>query len=129
MYHSDRSGSCWIWTASITSEGYGQLGIGNRVLRAHRVSYETFVGPIPEGMTVDHLCRVRSCVKVEHLELVTVAENNRRKKTTDGLRVGGECIFGHEITDLTIYRHPRGHLECRTCRRDQKRRANSKRAS
>lgn len=90
MYHSDRSGSCWIWTASITSEGYGQLGIGNRVLRAHRVSYETFVGPIPEGMTVDHLCHNaavceggrdcphRRCMNPTHLGLATRGGNALR---------------------------------------------------
>ena len=88
---------------------------------AHRVAWEDARGPIPDGLTIDHLCRVRNCVNVEHLELVTIAENNRRKKIAGGLHVGGECIQGHAITELTAYRHPRGHIECRICRSEKRR--------
>lgn len=69
---------CWVWTGSLLADGYGNLRDGAKVKRAHRVSYETFVGPIPGGLEIDHLCRNRSCINPDHLEPVTRAENQRR---------------------------------------------------
>lgn len=72
---------CWLWTASLTGDGYGRISLGGKfgpMGLAHRVAYELLVGPIPEGLELDHLCRVRRCVNPEHLEPVTHAENVRR---------------------------------------------------
>lgn len=74
-YVVDENG-CWLWQGCLNVRGYGQLGKGSRA--AHRVFYERHVGPIPEGLTIDHLCRVRHCVNPAHMEPVTVAENVRR---------------------------------------------------
>lgn len=74
---------CWLWTGS-TANGYGQARVGGKTVRAHRASYELLVGPIPEGLTLDHLCHVKNCVRPEHLEPVTAAENTRRAHR-DGL--------------------------------------------
>lgn len=68
-------GGCWNWLGG-TSRGYGIF----RGVKAHRWSYEHLVGPIGEGMVIDHLCRNPSCVNPGHLEQVTVAENNRRAR-------------------------------------------------
>lgn len=69
---------CWLWTASVDGGGYGKI-VEHGVLKgAHRVSYELNVGTIPEGLDLDHLCRVRSCVNPDHLEPVTRSENCRR---------------------------------------------------
>lgn len=65
---------CWLWTASKTTGGYGQFNGG----AAHRFSYEYFIGRIPEGLHIDHLCRARGCVNPQHLELVTHKENVQR---------------------------------------------------
>ena len=72
---------CMIFTGATAGAGYGVVGkgpAGAGYYYVHRVSYEHHKGPIPEGLTIDHLCRVKLCVNPDHLEAVTQAENNRR---------------------------------------------------
>jgi hypothetical protein len=69
---------CWLWP-NLSPKGYGQVTLNGRTRMAHRVSYEAFVGPIPEGHQVHHACRTRPCVNPEHLEAVTRAENLRQR--------------------------------------------------
>ena len=72
----DQSGDCWLWTASCSSKGYGYFNVGGgRIVRAHRFSYELVNGPIPEGLQLDHRCRVPSCVNPDHLRLATNKQN------------------------------------------------------
>lgn len=73
-----RPAGCWLWTGTIAPNGYGYFAIKGRSQQAHRVAYELLVGPIPDGLDLDHLCRVRACVNPDHLEPVTRSENNRR---------------------------------------------------
>lgn len=120
-----RTTDCLLWFGAVNTKGYPCFAISGKSQLAHRLAYEDANGPIPEGMTIDHTCRVRSCVNVDHLEVVSIAENNRRKKTAGGLHIGDRCIKDHEITEVTIYRRPNGFTECRVCRNEQKRRARS----
>mgnify|MGYP001608583411 CR=1 FL=1 len=69
---------CWDWQASKTPGGYGSFRAADRTVCAHRFSYELLVGPIPEGLDLDHLCRNKGCVNPEHLEPVTRRENMLR---------------------------------------------------
>src|SRR5437763_12827689 len=69
------AGGCWRWQRALNEGGYGLVGYGGKVARAHRVAYELFVGPIPLELELDHLCRVRRCVNPSHLEPVTRREN------------------------------------------------------
>jgi predicted DNA-binding transcriptional regulator AlpA len=72
------TGFCWEWTAFKDRKGYGRFRVDDRTMQAHRVAYELLVGPIPEGLHLDHLCRNTSCVNPDHLEPVDLAENVRR---------------------------------------------------
>lgn len=68
---------CWIWQGPPNAQGYGAISYGGKRRTAHRVSYEINVGPIPEGMQIDHACRVKLCVNPKHLRVVTDGENKQ----------------------------------------------------
>lgn len=103
------TGGCWEWTGNIKPNGYGYMKVGRASRYAHRLAYEHFVGPIPEAMTVDHLCFNKSCVNVAHMEVVSNGENARRGKVMKKPRT--HCRYGHELTpDNITDRHG-----CRTC--------------
>lgn len=80
-------GPCWLWTGPVNGSGYGTIGVGSRVIGAHVLAYELLVGPLPNKMEPDHLCRVKRCVNaVRHLEAVTKSENRRRAQLARRLR-------------------------------------------
>jgi hypothetical protein len=108
--------TCTVWIGSTNNKGYGQVVVNGVQQLAHRVAYEDAYGPIPEGMTIDHRCRVRNCVRPDRLEAVTNTENGRRGRTASGLQVGDSCINGHELASQgDIYTRPSGTTECRAC--------------
>lgn len=97
-YRVDTTTGCWIWTGPLLPNGYGRASrpmFGTRL--AHRVLYIERMGPVPEGLELDHTCRTKACVNPAHLEPVTGAENTRRGWAA---RLGGRCVRGDH--DLTI---------------------------
>lgn len=78
----NKTDSCWIWTATLYDSGYGRFRYNNKWNKAHRIAYNFLVGEIPEGLELDHLCRVRCCVNPDHLEPVTHRENMVRGANT-----------------------------------------------
>jgi len=76
----NRKTGCWLWAKSIRPDGYAYGWDGNQKCLAHRLAYEAFKGPIPKGLTIDHLCVVRHCVNPNHLEAVTGEENTLRRR-------------------------------------------------
>lgn len=120
-------GKCWPWNGKTNQGGYAQLAaFGRQGVNAHRVSYELQVGPIPAGLHLDHLCRVRHCMNPDHLEPVTMAENTRRGKLRESAgsnhRARTHCPKGHDYTpeNTRVRRYPdKGWTtrECRTCHR------------
>jgi len=113
----EKSPGCWTWTGTIDPGGYGHYKLGQSQ-HAHRVAYELVVGPIPEGLELDHLCRNPSCVNPAHLEPVTHAENVRRGTVAQRTH----CQKGHEYTPENT-RMRNGARVCRECHREQRRRS------
>lgn len=123
---------CWLWTASQNGAGYGQYSVrwpapvsvrwkpgkpdkrGFVLVLPHRYAYVSLIGTVPEGLELDHLCRVRHCANPEHLEIVTPTQNKNRTRKT-------HCIHGHELTEEnTVWFFPpsqpfgiRGCIQCR----------------
>jgi hypothetical protein len=79
---------CWLWTGTVNSWGYPLLSIGNKVRSGHRLSYETFRGPIPEGMCVCHTCDIPSCINPDHLWIGTNADNSSDKQKKGRAKAG-----------------------------------------
>ena len=108
---------CWIWTGAKGQLGYGKFNPGGRGpgVGAHRWSYEHAKGRIPDWLSIDHLCRVPSCVNPDHLEAVPLGENVRRAYVANGLDVA--CRKGHPKSESWI--SAAGHAQCRACKREQ----------
>lgn len=106
-------GPCWLWTSTITGAGYGLIGVDGKRRYAHRISYELLVGPIPQGLELDHLCRTTACVNPDHLEPVTHRENIRRSKPATKTH----CVHGHLYDEENTYLDRRGCRFCRECKR------------
>lgn len=114
-----RDNGCWLWAGTVGSTGYGQFG-GSY---AHRLSYQRHRGPIPPGLVIDHLCRVRLCVNPDHMEPVTLGENTRRGMGHAAV-VGrtNRCLRGHEYTPENTYYRPDGRgRQCRECNQIRRR--------
>jgi len=127
-----QSGECWLWTGSTTLGGYGSCHHSGERL-AHRWAYENMVGPIPDGLHLDHLCRVRACVNPYHLEPVTPAVNNSRVDYTafhEGARRAAEkenaarraralaathCKHGHPWDEANTNWSAGGTRLCKRC--------------
>jgi hypothetical protein len=105
---------CWIWQGAKDWDGYGLLKRGGVSGGAHRWYYTKLVGPIPEGLTLDHLCYVRDCVNPAHLEPKSHAENVRLGRHVNTAKT--HCKHGHEFTPENTYMNS-GHRVCRACRR------------
>lgn len=108
---------CWEWAASINNQGYGTIRVAYRLQLAHRFAYERFVGPIPDGLVLDHLCKNTKCCNPEHLQVVTQQINILRGDSPAALHARTtHCPRGHEYNaENTILR--RGKRECRECKR------------
>ena len=107
---------CWLWMAATDKKGYGYFYAAGKLVRPHR----WVIGPVPEGMQVDHICNVPGCVRPEHLRIVTPRENllaEHSLTTTRQLALRTHCPRGHELSgnNLVPTVAKRGHRSCRSC--------------
>jgi hypothetical protein len=116
----DPASGCHIWTASRTHDGYGRFR-DRRNYMAHRYAYEVIAGlPVPDGLTLDHLCRTPACVNVAHLEPTTIRENILRGTTVVVANAQKtHCYRGHIFDEANTYVSRRGGRSCRQCQRDR----------
>lgn len=121
---------CWEWTGATNGNGYAQLRVGGRLVRAHRWAYEHFVGLIPPGFDIDHTChnrdalcpggrtcRHRRCCNPEHLEAVPHIVNAQRGRTGQHLASRTHCVHGHLYDQANTIIDKRGNRHCRECKR------------
>lgn len=124
------SSPCWIWQRYTNHGGYGRGAVpGFGIVRIHRASYELHIGSIPEGLHLDHLCRVPACCNPDHLEPVTPQENWRRAKPNRPPLAPDapirrwmftrktHCAKGHEFTPESSYVDPKGKRGCLICKK------------
>ena len=119
--HLDLTTPCIAWTGALNEKGYGKAG---KAL-AHRVEFERLVAPIPAGLVIDHVCRMRSFVNVFHLRAVTPRENTMAEGSLAVAKAQAEkteCKHGHRFTAANTYVDARGRRQCRTCHNDASRR-------
>lgn len=112
--NTDRSGECWLWLRRRNKDGYGVTEHDGRTIGAHRFAYLVLVGPIPDGLQLDHLCKIPACVNPAHLEPVTPRENVHRSS-----RYQPQCPNGHPYDDTA--RRTNGTRTCRPCHADRQR--------
>ena len=108
----EQPSGCWLWTGALASTGYGVFYADSTAHFAHRWAYEAMVGPIPEGLVVDHLCKNRACVNPGHFDIVPLAVNSGRNTHAEKVA----CTNGHPFTEANTYLW-RGHRKCRACNR------------
>ena len=133
-----KSDGCWLWIGKTNRGGYGQAydhrgsSKGRHQALAHRMAYELAIGPIPDGLTLDHLCRTRACVRPDHLRPCTIGENLRAPgATTFQARNAAKtrCKRGHELAGENLSVNNRGQRVCLTCYRERKRLYRTRRQS
>lgn len=122
--HVEKTDTCWLWTASLRGKGYGQFWDGKTQVQAHLFAYRMLRGGIPQGLTIDHLCKVKRCVNPDHLEPVTMHVNILRGDNLAAQNARKtHCIHGHIFSgDNLRMEKSRYKRVCRTCARLRMRR-------
>lgn len=116
----DADGDCWEWKGRDNDRGYAQVVIDGSRRYVHRLVWETLVGPIPNGLELDHLCRNTLCVNPDHLEVVSHAENVKRGNCGVHNRNKKRCPKGHLLSGSNLYVAPgTNKRHCRACRKEQ----------
>lgn len=129
MYQPVPFSGCWIWTGALSSDGYGAFHVDGHCIQAHKFAYEQRGQQVPEGLELDHLCRIRCCVNPAHVEPVSHQLNMLR-----GAGVGSanaaktHCKRGHPFDEPNTYARKGGRV-CRICNREDAKRYRERRSA
>lgn len=108
----NKTDSCWLWNGAKGQSGHGQFWNGNRLVQAHRISYEWSVGAIPKGLTIDHICQTPPCVNPDHLQVMSMMDN-----VLLGSKVQNtHCPNGHPFSKENTF-YIKTARSCRICKR------------
>lgn len=130
----DSATGCWFWQGRLDKQGYGQVfHLNGRSPMVHKVMYELYNGPVPDGLELDHLCQNPSCIYPKHLEPVTHSVNILRGRNPGGSGWKTHCPQGHLYDETNTYwshtgRHSGWQRVCRACKREYMRRRRAKNA-
>lgn len=123
----DPDSGCWRWNGSVQRDGYGVIRAFGSNMLTHRLAHELWIGPIPQGLTIDHVaargCVHRNCFNPAHLEAVTHAENVARGRAGEYHRTRTECAQGHPFDEANTRQRRDGARACRICSNEFSRRA------
>lgn len=126
-----RTDRCWLWTGGKCGESrglpYGKFKMNGKQWQAHRAAYVLFRGPIPDNLPLDHLCRNTLCVNPDHLDPVTIAENNARGVSIQAMNARKQfCVRGHPFSGANLIRIGK-RRRCRECARERNKKCDSSR--
>ena len=114
----EKTPTCWLWTANISTCGYGQFSLKGRLHAAHRIAWALSGNVLAPGRVLDHLCRRKNCVNPDHLEAVTQRENLIRGNGPVATNIRKtKCVHGHAYTQENTVICKDGTRRCRTCKR------------
>src|SRR6266540_3231135 len=106
---------CWVWPRYVNRDGYGRVSWQGRMVTVHKLVYDHFLGAVPVGLELDHLCRNRACANFEHLEPVSHKTNCHRGKTCSTHMAQTHCRKGHPYEGDNLLVSSKGHRYCRAC--------------
>jgi hypothetical protein len=120
----EKTEGCWNWVGARNAQGYGHFRLNGWIQKAHRVSLMLAGRPVPNDLTVDHLCLNKSCVRPNHLEIVTAGENSLRGGNPPAQNARKtHCMRGHELAPDNLIKTNTRSRWCRTCHNERSRRA------
>ena len=113
----DKTSHCWNWKGVFNVYGYGLMHVNGPQIKAHRISYQEFNGPLDEKLVIDHICRNRACVNPKHLRQTTIKQNVLSGEGLSAINLTKDfCVREHPLLGVNLYLH-KNKRQCKECRK------------
>lgn len=109
----DEATGCWLWTGMLDTHGRGSFGLFRKLVQAHVVAYQLFVGPVPDGKELHHTCLTTRCVNWRHLKALT-----RTEHVAAHVAIRTHCKHGHALTPDNLYHNSKRERRCKQCAKE-----------